>query len=59
VRTNHTDGSLLGCNLVEVYQRFRGAYCLHRQGESYETHKYKMQSYWLLKQLVHIVTIRL
>jgi hypothetical protein len=20
------------CNLVEVYQRFRGVYCLHEQG---------------------------
>jgi hypothetical protein len=26
------------------------------QWESYETHKYKMQSYWLLKQVGHIVT---
>jgi hypothetical protein len=24
-----------------------------------KTHKYKMQSYWLLKQLVYIFTIRL
>jgi hypothetical protein len=24
--------------------------------ESYETHSYKMQSYWLLKQVGHIVT---
>jgi hypothetical protein len=27
--------------------------------ESYETHKYKMKSYWLLKQVGHIVTTRL
>jgi hypothetical protein len=32
-------------------------HCLH--WESYELHKCKTQSYWLLKQLVHIVTIRL
>jgi hypothetical protein len=31
--------------------------CLH--WESYETHKYKMKSYWLLKQVGHIVTIGL
>jgi hypothetical protein len=24
---------LLGCCLVKVYRRFRGAYCLHHQGE--------------------------
>jgi hypothetical protein len=22
------------CSLVEVYRRFRGAYCLHHQGET-------------------------
>jgi hypothetical protein len=27
--------------------------------ESYETHKYKMQRYWLLMQVVHIVTTEL
>jgi hypothetical protein len=27
--------------------------------ESYKIHKYKMQGYWLLKELVHIATIRL
>jgi hypothetical protein len=27
--------------------------------ESYETHKYKMQTYWLLKQVGHIFTTRL
>jgi hypothetical protein len=26
------------------------------QWESYETHKYKMKSYWLLKQVVHTFT---
>jgi hypothetical protein len=24
---------------------------------SYETHKYQMQRYWLLKKVIHIVTI--
>jgi hypothetical protein len=24
-------------NLVDVYRRFRGAYCLHRQGDLYKT----------------------
>jgi hypothetical protein len=28
--------------------------CLQR--ESYETHKYKMKSYWMLKQVVYMVT---
>jgi hypothetical protein len=23
--------------------------------ESYETHKYKVHSYWLLKQVVHVI----
>jgi hypothetical protein len=23
------------CSLVEVYRRFRGAYCLHHQGDEY------------------------
>jgi hypothetical protein len=37
-----------------VYENNR---CL--QWESYETHKYKMKSYWLLKQVGYIVTIGL
>jgi hypothetical protein len=30
---------------------------LHWQWVSYRIHKYKMQSFWLFKRLVHIVTI--
>jgi hypothetical protein len=25
------------CSLVEIGQRFRGAYCLHHQGDEYQT----------------------
>jgi hypothetical protein len=24
------------CSLVEVYRRFKGAYCLHHQGDEFE-----------------------
>jgi hypothetical protein len=26
------------CSLVEVYRRFRGAFCLHYQGDEYSSH---------------------
>jgi hypothetical protein len=31
---------------------------LYKCKDSYETDKYKMQHYWLSKQMVHIVTAR-
>jgi hypothetical protein len=30
-------GDVVPCSLVEVYQRFRGACCLHHQGNEYTT----------------------
>jgi hypothetical protein len=32
------DGCLLVCSLVDVYQRFRGTYCLHHQGDECVSH---------------------
>jgi hypothetical protein len=33
------------CILVEVYQRFRGAYCLHHQGNDYTAQHLRRWSY--------------
>jgi hypothetical protein len=50
------------CSLVDVERRFRGTYYLHHQvdkclhWEPYEIQKYRIQRYWLLKQVIHEIT---
>jgi hypothetical protein len=51
----HHQGRQLFYTAVHPRRQFSNNRCLHRQ--SYRTHKYKIQSYWFLNQLEHIVTI--